>query len=52
VFKVLKPGIEERLDQELGLLGRVGSYLDERRHEFGIPHLDYEEVFERLRQKL
>ena len=52
VFKVLKPGIEERLDQELGLLGRVGSYLDERCREFGIPHLDYEEVFEQIREKL
>ena len=30
VFKVLKPGIEERLDLELDLLGRVGSHLDER----------------------
>jgi ubiquinone biosynthesis protein len=52
VFKVLKPGIEERLDQELGLLGRVGSYLDQRRHEFGIPHLDYQEAFEQVREKL
>jgi ubiquinone biosynthesis protein len=52
VFKVLKPGIEERLDQELGPLERVGSYLDERCHEFGIPHLDYQEVFEQVRDKL
>jgi ubiquinone biosynthesis protein len=52
VFKVLKPGIEERLDQELGLLERVGAYLDERRDEFGIPHLDYEEVFQQVREKL
>jgi ubiquinone biosynthesis protein len=52
VFKVLKPGIEERLDQELGLLERVGTYLDERCHEFGIPHLDYQEVFEQAREKL
>ncbi len=52
VFKVLKPGIEERLDQELGLLERVGTYLDERCHEFGIPHLDYQEVFEQVREKL
>jgi ubiquinone biosynthesis protein len=52
VFKVLKPGIEERLDQELGLLERVGTYLDERCHEFGIPHLDYEEVFQQVREKL
>jgi ubiquinone biosynthesis protein len=52
VFKVLKPGIEERLDQELALLEHVGSYLDERCDEFAIPHLDYQEVFEQVREKL
>jgi ubiquinone biosynthesis protein len=52
VFKVLKPGIEERLEQELELFGRVGSYLDEECHGLGIPHLDYEESFEQVRDKL
>jgi ubiquinone biosynthesis protein len=52
VFKVLKPGIEERLEQELELFERVGSYLDERCDEFHIPHLDYREAFEQVRNKL
>jgi ubiquinone biosynthesis protein len=52
VFKILKPGIEERLDLELDLLTQVGAYLDERCHTLGIPHLDYEESFEQLREKL
>jgi ubiquinone biosynthesis protein len=52
VFKVLKPGIEERLGQELELFGLVGSYLDQRCDEFGIPHLDYRESFEQVRDKL
>jgi ubiquinone biosynthesis protein len=52
VFKVLKPGVEERLDQELQLLERVGSYLDERCDDFGLPHLDYQEAFEQVREKL
>ncbi len=52
VFKILKPGIEERLDQELQLLERVGAYLDERCDEFGLPHLDYQEAFEQVRDKL
>jgi ubiquinone biosynthesis protein len=52
VFKVLKPGVEERLDQELQLLERVGSYLDQRCDEFGLPHLDYQEAFEQVREKL
>jgi ubiquinone biosynthesis protein len=52
VFKVLKPGIEERLEQELELLGPVGSYLDQRCDEFRIPPLDYRESFQQLRDKL
>jgi ubiquinone biosynthesis protein len=52
VFKVLKPGVEERLEQELLLLERVGSYLDEVCTEFGLPHLDYREAFEQVREKL
>jgi ubiquinone biosynthesis protein len=52
VFKVLKPRIEERLEQELQLLQRVGSYLDERCAEFGLPNIDYGEVFEQVRLKL
>ena len=52
VFKILKPGIEERLELELELLGSVGSHLDERCHELRIPELDYRETFERVREKL
>ena len=52
VFKVLKPGIDERLEFELELLGQVGSYLDERCEALQIPSLDYEEAFEQVREKL
>jgi ubiquinone biosynthesis protein len=52
VFKVLKPGIEERFERELALLDRVGSYLDQRCDDFRIPHLDYREVFEQVQEKL
>jgi ubiquinone biosynthesis protein len=52
VFKLLKPGIEERLEQELDLFARVGSHLDQRCDEFGIPQLDYRESFEQVRDKL
>jgi ubiquinone biosynthesis protein len=52
VFKVLKPGIEERLEQELELLERVGSYLDQGCDEFGIPKIDYREAFQQVREKL
>jgi ubiquinone biosynthesis protein len=52
VFKILKPGIEERLEQELALLERVGSYLDEQCEVLGIPRLDYREAFEGLADRL
>lgn len=52
VFKVLKPGIEERLELELTLLGRVAWHLDARCREFGIPPLDYRDVFEQVRNKV
>jgi ubiquinone biosynthesis protein len=52
VFKVLKPGIEKRLEQELELLGRIGSHLDERCDEYRAPHLDYQESFDQVREKL
>ena len=52
VFKILKPGIVERLDLELELLSRVGSHLDERCEALGIPHLDYQQSFEQIREKL
>jgi ubiquinone biosynthesis protein len=52
VFKVLKPGIEERLEQELELFERVGSYLDQKCDDCEFPHLDYRESFELVRDKL
>lgn len=52
VFKVLKPGIEERLALELELLQRVGTFLDERCDALAIPKIGYEEVFRRVKEKL
>jgi ubiquinone biosynthesis protein len=52
VFKMLKPGIEARLECELGILQEVGSFLDDRCAAFGIPPLDYREVFDQVRDKL
>ena len=52
VFKILKPGIEDRMELELDLLGQVGSYLDSRCDELSIPHLDYRETFDHVRAKL
>jgi ubiquinone biosynthesis protein len=52
VLKLLKPGIEERLERELELLGQVGVHLDARCAELGIPRLGYEEAFRQVRDKL
>jgi ubiquinone biosynthesis protein len=52
VFKILKPGIDDRLEQELGLFERVGSYLDQCCDDFALPHLDYQETFDQIRGKL
>ncbi|MEM9658452.1 MAG: AarF/UbiB family protein, partial [Planctomycetota bacterium] len=52
VFKILKPGIEVRLEQDLSLLGSVGEYLDERCNELQIPALDYADAFAQVRDKL
>jgi ubiquinone biosynthesis protein len=52
VLKVLKPGIEERLELELELLGSVGSHLVEKCAELSIPQLDYRDTFEQVCDKL
>jgi len=52
VFKILKPGIEERLAEELDLLERVGQRLDERCHDLHVPQLDYERAFRQVRERL
>lgn len=52
VFKLLKPGIEERLREELELLERVGADLDARCDELQIPALDYRDAFQQVREKL
>lgn len=52
VFKVLKPGIVDRLQQELELAWQVGDYLDQRCNELGIPAFEYRETFEKVQEKL
>jgi ubiquinone biosynthesis protein len=52
VFKLLKPGIQTLLEQDLEVLGLVGDFLDEDRGRYHLPALDYRDTFETIRQLL
>jgi ubiquinone biosynthesis protein len=45
VAKLLKPGVVDRLDEDLDILGRLAAYLDERWSAYDLPPLDYGDVF-------
>jgi ubiquinone biosynthesis protein len=52
VFKVLKPGVHERLFEELDIWAELGSYLEERCEHHGLPVLDYRETLDIVRRLL
>src|SRR5574338_239191 len=44
VFKVLKPGVAQRLAEDLEIWGRLAGFLEECSVELGLPELGYGEV--------
>lgn len=48
VFKILKPGIEAALDEEVSIWSKLGSLLDETCEANGLPPLAYQETLERV----
>jgi ubiquinone biosynthesis protein len=52
VFKLLKPGVEAEFAEELTILDRLGSFLDERCEALGLPSLDYCDTFAQVRDLL
>ncbi len=52
VFKLLKPGVEQELDEELEILDPLGAFLDERCDSLGLPPVDYRETLAQVRQLL
>ncbi len=52
VFKVLKPGVEERLYEELEIWAELGAFLEERCGHHGLPRLDYRETLDSVRRLL
>lgn len=52
VFKVLKPGIEEYLDEELEIWSQLSSYIDARCEHYGLSALHYADTLETIRELL
>lgn len=52
VFKILKDGIEARLEEDLDLLQRIGALLDRRCDAYRLPRIDYEATFLTVRELL
>jgi len=52
VFKLLKSGVEQELDEELAILDSLGAFLDERCDSLGLPPVDYQETLAQVRQLL
>lgn len=44
VFKVLKPGVGARLDEELAIWSELGAYIDGLCADYGLPEIRYEET--------
>jgi len=52
VFKLLKPGIESILEEDLEVLSKLGDFLDEDCERYHLPSLDYRETFDSIRDLL
>jgi ubiquinone biosynthesis protein len=49
VFKVLRPGVQERLADEIALLPGVAAFLEQRGAELELPPLDYRGILDGVR---
>jgi ubiquinone biosynthesis protein len=52
VAKVLKPGIVDRLDEDLAILGRLADYLGDRWAAYHLPPLEYREILDEVAELL
>lgn len=52
VFKVLKPGIEEKFKEELLIWQELGSFLEQLGRKLGLPALDYRGTLNSVRELL
>jgi ubiquinone biosynthesis protein len=52
VAKLLKPGVAERLDEDLAILGRLAGHLEERSAAYGLPPLAYRDLLAEVAELL
>jgi ubiquinone biosynthesis protein len=52
IFKVLKPGVEERLREELSIWSALGAFLAQRCEHYDLPVLDYADTLDGVRKLL
>lgn len=52
VFKVLRPGVEEQMHEELAIWSALGPFLEERCAVHGLPALDYRHTLDSVRRLL
>jgi ubiquinone biosynthesis protein len=52
VFKVLRPGVDERMHEELAIWAALGAFLEERCSDRGLPVLDYRNTLDSVRRLL
>jgi ubiquinone biosynthesis protein len=52
VFKLLKPEIRAKLEEDLEILSQLGGFLDEGSAQLHLPALDYRDTFDTIRDLL
>jgi ubiquinone biosynthesis protein len=52
VFKVLRPGVEEQMHEELAIWSALGAFLEQRCADHGLPVLDYRNTLDSVRRLL
>lgn len=52
VFKVLKPGIESHLSEELEIFEKMATYFDTHRHRYALRNFQFLKVFDDVREIL
>ncbi len=52
VFKVLKPGIKQRLEEDLEAWDALAEFLDRHRERLHLDHIDYGDTLQRVRELL